>query len=216
MDPEKLTIGFARRAATYKRADLIFTDLERLVQLAGGKVQFIFAGKAHPRDQQGKELIHRIVQAARQISKDIPIVYLEEYNIDLGKMLTAGCDVWLNNPRRPREASGTSGMKAAVNGVLNFSVLDGWWIEGYHGGRTGWAIGPNADMVDMESYDDREDVEDFYQQLEHDVIPMYYEDRDQWIEKMKNSIALIAPYFNTHRMLREYAAYGYLTAPQFT
>lgn len=215
LDEKKLTIGFARRAATYKRADLIFSDIERLLEIAGGKVQFVFAGKAHPRDQQGKELIHRVIEGAKKVEKEIPIIYLEEYNIDVGKMLTAGCDVWLNNPRRPREASGTSGMKAAVNGVLNFSILDGWWIEGYNDGLTGWAIGPSADMADMESYDDSKDVDDLYDKLDKEVIPTYYDNREEWIEKMKNSISLIAPYFNTHRMLREYATYGYQTAPRF-
>lgn len=215
LDDQKLTIGFARRAATYKRADLIFSDLERLISIAGGKVQMIFSGKAHPRDQQGKELIHRVIQAARKIQQDIPVVYLADYSIEVSQHMTAGCDIWLNNPRRPREASGTSGMKAAVNGVLNFSILDGWWIEGYANGLTGWAIGPSADVADMESYDDSQDVEALYQILEQEIIPIFYNDKTRWIGMMKNSISLIAPYFNTHRMLREYAAYGYRTTPNY-
>ncbi|MBD3273805.1 MAG: alpha-glucan family phosphorylase, partial [Candidatus Marinimicrobia bacterium] len=168
-EKDKLTIGFARRAATYKRADLLFTDLERLTKIAGGKIQLVYSGKAHPRDHNGKELIQRVIQAGKKLGKEIPLVYLEEYNMDTGAMLTSGCDVWLNNPRRPREASGTSGMKAAVNGVLNFSILDGWWIEGYLEGKTGWAIGPNADIADMESYDDSKDVDDLYDKLENEV-----------------------------------------------
>lgn len=215
LDDQKLTIGFARRAATYKRADLIFSDIERLIKFARDKIQLVFAGKAHPRDQQGKELIHRVIQAAKTLQPDIPVVYLQDYSIAVGQRLTAGCDVWLNNPRRPREASGTSGMKAAVNGVLNFSILDGWWIEGYSEGRTGWAIGPNADVADMESYDDSQDVEALYQILEQEIIPLFYNDRHGWIGMMKNSISLIAPYFNTHRMLREYAAYGYQSTPNY-
>lgn len=215
MDPGKLTIGFARRAATYKRADLLFTDLERLLEIAGGKLQLLYAGKAHPRDDQGKTLIQRVVQAGKKLGADIPLVYLEEYNMDIGARLTAGCDVWLNNPRRPREASGTSGMKAAVNGVLNFSVLDGWWVEGYIPGRTGWSIGPSADLEDMESYDDSRDLEDLYQKLESEIIPTYYEDYSNWVSMMKESIALVGPYFNTNRMVREYAEYAYEILPQY-
>ncbi|MBD3276391.1 MAG: alpha-glucan family phosphorylase, partial [Candidatus Marinimicrobia bacterium] len=210
------TIGFARRAATYKRADLLFTDLERLTKIAGGKIQLVYSGKAHPRDHNGKELIQRVIQAGKKLGKEIPLVYLEEYNMDTGAMLTSGCDVWLNNPRRPREASGTSGMKAAVNGVLNFSILDGWWIEGYLEGKTGWAIGPNADIADMESYDDSKDVDDLYDKLENEVIPTYYDSPDEWIDMMKQSISFVAPYFNTHRMLREYATYGYRISPRYT
>ena len=215
-EKDKLTIGFARRAATYKRADLLFTDIERLIKIAGGKLQLVYSGKAHPRDHNGKELIHRVIQAGKKLGKDIPLIYLEEYNMDTGAMLTSGCDVWLNNPRRPREASGTSGMKAAVNGVLNFSILDGWWIEGYLEGKTGWAIGPNADIADMESYDDSKDVDDLYDKLEKEVIPTFYDTPDEWVNLMKQSISLIAPYFNTHRMLREYATYGYRISPQYS
>ncbi|MCF7804677.1 MAG: alpha-glucan family phosphorylase [Candidatus Marinimicrobia bacterium] len=204
-----LTVGFARRAATYKRADLLFTDIERLLEIGAGKIQFIYAGKAHPKDNAGKELIQRVVQGGKKLGKEIPVVYLEEYNMDIGAMLTSGCDVWLNNPQRPREASGTSGMKAASNGVLNFSILDGWWIEGHLEDKTGWAIGPRADMTDMEKYDESKDVEDLYRKLEEKVIPTYYEKPEKWVEMMKTSIALITPYFNTHRMLREYVEYGY-------
>jgi starch phosphorylase len=215
-EKDKLTIGFARRAATYKRADLLFTDLERLTKIAGGKIQLVYSGKAHPRDHNGKELIQRVIQAGKKLGKEIPLVYLEEYNMDTGAMLTSGCDVWLNNPRRPREASGTSGMKAAVNGVLNFSILDGWWIEGYLEGKTGWAIGPNADIADMESYDDSKDVDDLYDKLENEVIPTYYDSHEEWLEMMKQSISFVGPYFNTHRMLREYATYGYKISPHYT
>jgi len=213
--PDRLTFGFARRAATYKRADLLFTDVERLLKIAGGKLQLIYAGKAHPRDDEGKALIQRVISAGKKLGKEIPLIYLSEYNMEIGAMLTAGCDIWLNNPRRPLEASGTSGMKAAVNGVLNFSILDGWWIEGYIEGVTGWAIGPSADIADMKSYDENQDVEDLYQKLEKKILPLYYSDQSHWVEMMKHSIALIAPYFNTQRMLREYATYGYRISPSF-
>jgi len=215
LDPDVLTIGFARRAATYKRADLLFTDLERLLEIAGGKLQLLYAGKAHPRDDAGKELIQRVVKAGEKLGTDIPLVYLEEYNMDIGARLTAGCDVWLNNPRRPREASGTSGMKAAVNGGLNLSILDGWWVEGYVPDHTGWAIGPSADLEDLESYDDSHDIEDLYQKLESEILPTYYENPAKWVEMMKYSIALTGPYFNTNRMLREYAENAYDILPQY-
>ncbi|MFQ5865682.1 MAG: alpha-glucan family phosphorylase, partial [bacterium] len=142
MDLNRLTIGFARRAAAYKRADLLFHDLERLAKIAKGKVQFIFAGKAHPKDEPGKQLIQKVFNAIENLKGQVDIAYLENYDMNLGGVITAGVDVLLNNPQRPREASGTSGMKAAHNGVLNFSVLDGWWIEGCIEGVTGWAIGP--------------------------------------------------------------------------
>lgn len=209
LSPDVLTIGFARRAATYKRADLLFTNPERLLEIGADKLQFVYAGKAHPKDSPGKELIHRVVESGKKLGVKIPVIYLEGYNMNLGAMLTSGCDVWLNTPRRPREASGTSGMKAALNGVLNFSILDGWWIEGYVENQTGWAIGPPADMTDMETYDDRKDAEDLYNKLENELIPTYYDNRDKWIDMMRTTIALNTPYFNTHRMLREYSAYAY-------
>ncbi len=209
LSPDKLTIGFARRAATYKRADLLFSDIERLLKIGADKVQFVYSGKAHPKDKPGKELIHRVIEAGQKLDKQIPVIYLEGYDMNIGAMLTSGCDIWLNTPRRPREASGTSGMKAALNGVLNFSILDGWWIEGYVENQTGWAIGPPADMADMESYDDSQDAEDLYNKLENEILPTYYDNRDKWVDMMRTTVALNAPYFNTHRMLREYSAYAY-------
>lgn len=215
MDLERLTIGFARRATGYKRADLIFSNLERLAQISQNKVQFIFAGKAHPKDQEGKMVIKRIFEAKEKLKGKVDIVYLENYNMALGSIITAGVDLWLNNPRRPREASGTSGMKAAHNGVLNFSVLDGWWIEGCLEGITGWAIGPEPNEENLINYDDNLDVEDLYNKLENIVIPTYYEQRTQWIRMMKYAIALNASYFNTHRMIKEYALKAYNVYPLF-
>lgn len=163
LDPELLTIGFARRAATYKRGDLIFGDIERLLEIGGGKLQFIFGGKAHPKDNEGKEVIQRIIQQAERMRGKISLVYLENYNMDLASRFIPGVDLWLNNPMRPLEASGTSGMKAALNGVPNFSVLDGWWIEGHIEGVTGWAIGPPPSQVEQEGERAGKDLEDMYE-----------------------------------------------------
>ncbi|MCS7233247.1 MAG: alpha-glucan family phosphorylase [Synergistetes bacterium] len=210
LDPDILTIGAARRATGYKRLDLIFKDVKRLVEICAGKVQFIFAGKAHPKDEEGKKIIQKLIKMASELSGVVKIVFLENYNMELAALLTAGVDVWLNTPKRPLEACGTSGMKAAVNGVLNFSVLDGWWIEGCREGFTGWAIGPAPNEVDLLGYDESLDAESFYEKLEKEVITTYYRKRDRWVQMMKYSIALNGSYFNTHRMLREYVerAYG--------
>jgi len=205
-----LIIGFARRAATYKRADLLFSDIKRLIQIASGRVQFVFAGKAHPKDKPAQELIRRIFKAAVKLKKDIPIVYLENYDMELGQILTSGVDVWLNNPRRPREASGTSGMKAAMNGVPNFSVLDGWWIEGYKKDITGWSIGPEAKEKNMAGYDDNQDANDLYEKLEKEVIPTFYLDKKKWQKIMLGAIKYNGAYFNTHRMVNEYYQKGYM------
>ena len=215
MDLNRLMIGFARRAAAYKRADLIFSDLERLTQLGCEKIQIVFAGKAHPKDEEGKSVIKRVFDATRQLKGKIEIAYLENYGMHLGGLITAGVDIWLNNPQRPREASGTSGMKAALNGVMNFSVLDGWWIEGCVEGQTGWAIGPEPTEDNLTDYDERQDIDSLYDKLEKIIIPMFYEDRDAWIKMMKNTIALNAPYFNTHRMVKEYALRAYHVSPLF-
>ncbi len=211
MDPEILTIGFARRATSYKRADLIFRDLERLRKIGIGRLQLVFAGKAHPRDNEGKDLIRRIYSYTQKLAGDINIAYLPNYSMDSALKLVSGVDVWLNNPLRPLEASGTSGMKASHNGVLNFSVLDGWWIEGHIEGITGWAIGPApiSNSADHGS-SDKTDVNDLYDKLENVIIPMYYEDRDRWIVMMKNAIAKVAYYFNTHRMMRRYVTEAYI------
>ena len=212
LDPEVLTIGFARRATAYKRADLLFRDVERLQGIArrAGRFQLLFAGKAHPRDESGKELIRRIVRFGKELGGEIPVVYLENYDISLAKKMTSGVDVWLNTPLRPQEASGTSGMKATLNGVINFSVLDGWWIEGHREGITGWSIGPRPSAVPAGESSDRTDVEDLYRKLEEVVIPTYYRRRDEWIEIMLNGLSLNGSYFNTHRMMLQYVTSAYL------
>ncbi len=209
-DPEILTIGFARRATTYKRADLIFYDLNRLINITSrvGKIQLVFAGKAHPQDQPGKVLIQKIINISRQLSatENIKIVYLENYDMDLGKRLTSGVDLWLNTPRKPKEASGTSGMKAAHNGVPSFSVLDGWWVEGCIEGITGWSIGSAANV---ESIDENE-ADSLYKKLELHIIPIYYNKKSQWINIMRHCIAINASFFNTHRMVLQYVSNAYL------
>ena len=198
------TIGFARRVATYKRADLLLTDPERIVHLAEKfrGLQILFSGKAHPHDEPGKKLIEEIFEvAARLDSGALKIVYLENYEWRLGAMLTAGVDLWLNTPRRPFEASGTSGMKAALNGVPSLSVLDGWWVEGWIEGVTGWAI-PDSDTPEHE-------VASLYQQLESTILPLYYGNPEQWRNVMRSTIALNGSFFNTHRMLQEYISNAY-------
>lgn len=210
LNPDVLTIGFARRAATYKRADLVFTDLKRLIEVGGGKVQFIFSGKAHPHDEPGKDILQKINKIAKELGTTIPVVFIENYNMGPAKVITAGVDLWLNTPIRPREASGTSGMKCVHNGVMNFSVLDGWWIEGCIEDRTGWAIGPQPSENEMVDYDEAEDAVDLYKKLEEKIIPTYYSNRAKWISMMKFAIAVNASYFNTHRVVHEYCekAYG--------
>jgi len=212
LDSDILTIGFARRAATYKRADLIFTDLKRLVEIAKGKVQFIFSGKAHPHDEPGKDIIQRINRISEELGMELPVVFIENYNMGPAKFIVSGVDLWLNTPIRPREASGTSGMKCVHNGVMNFSVLDGWWIEGCIEDMTGWAIGPEPTENALVEYDEAEDATDLYGKLEQKIIPTYYHDRRKWINMMKAAIAINASYFNTHRVVREYCekAYGTL------
>jgi starch phosphorylase len=211
IDPEALTLGFARRATAYKRANLIFSDLERLRRLRKmGNLQLIFAGKAHPRDQEGKMLIREIYSYMTQLKDQIKIVYLENYNMDMAAVLTSGVDVWLNTPLPPMEASGTSGMKAAHNGVINFSALDGWWIEGCLEGVTGWSIGPNRGEVVSDDERRRMELEDLYGKLQFVIMPTFYEDKDQWISMMKKSISRIAYYFNSHRMMRRYVTEAYL------
>jgi glycogen phosphorylase len=210
MDPELLTIGFARRATAYKRADLIFSDLERLTKIGAGKIQLVYAGKAHPNDGPGKNMIEHIFAVKEKLKDTLKLVYLQNYDMELALKLVSGVDIWLNTPLRPREASGTSGMKAAHNGVLNFSVLDGWWIEGHIEGYTGWSIGPSPTETRLvENYDNR-DVEDLYDKLEKIIIPTFYGERRIWIRMMQNAIGKNAYYFNTHRMMRRYVTEAYI------
>jgi len=204
LNPKVLTLGFARRAATYKRADLMFTNPERLQQIAvqAGGLQILYAGKAHPQDGPGKALIQRVFESASHYSNDmLRIVYLENYAWDLGAMLTAGVDVWVNTPRRPYEASGTSGMKAALNGVPSLSILDGWWIEGCIEGVTGWAIEDGAN--------DDEEAQSLYHKLESAVVPCYLESPEKWARLMRTTIAYNGSYFNTDRMVRQYTRNAY-------
>ena len=199
IDRNRLTIGFARRFATYKRAGLVFSDVERLLALP---IQIVVAGKAHPADAQGKDVMQEIVGLARNRRAQGRIVFLENYDMGVARALVRGCDVWLNTPRRPLEASGTSGMKAAVNGVLNLSVLDGWWAEGYSP-DVGWAIDGTSDEADLEQ---------LYRLLEEQVVPTYTHNRERWIEMMKESIAELSPRFSMHRAVIEYVERYYLPA----
>jgi starch phosphorylase len=206
-----LTLGFARRATAYKRATLIFSDLERLRAVNKiGKLQFVFSGKAHPKDETGKEEIREIYRSKKQLENELKIVYLENYDMDIAAMLTSGVDVWLNTPLPPMEASGTSGMKAAHNGVVNFSVLDGWWIEGCVEGVTGWSIGPSPQEPVNEEERRKREIEDIYGKLRYLIVPQFYENRDEWITMMKKSIGRVAYYFNSDRMMRRYITEAYL------
>jgi len=211
MDDRDLTLGFARRAAAYKRADLLFHDLERLRAIAAkvGRFQVVFAGKAHPQDQVGKELIQRVFGAIASLKRDIKMTYVPNYDWNLAKLMTAGVDVWLNTPQPPLEASGTSGMKAAINGVPSLSILDGWWIEGRIEGVTGWAIGERCDTGNP--VDDRSacDAASLYEKLEQVIIPLYYRDRDRFIDVMRHAVALNGSFFNTQRMILQYVLKAY-------
>jgi len=211
MDYNILTLGFARRATGFKRPDLIFSDMEKLKRInRREKIQIIYAGKAHPRDESGKRLIEEIFGYIDRLKDEVKVAYLKNYDMDLAGKLVSGVDVWLNTPLPPLEASGTSGMKAAHNGVINFSVLDGWWIEGRVEGVTGWSIGPDPDeRLAMEEGRLRE-RDDLYNKLEYIIIPMFYQRRDEWIRMMENSIGKIAYYFNSHRMMRRYVTEAYL------
>lgn len=211
MSPDILTIGFARRATAYKRADLLFSDIDRLKKIVkAGGLQIIYAGKSHPNDHPGKELIKRIHGFIKDLKGTIDIVYLRNYNMDIALKLVSGVDVWLNTPLRPREASGTSGMKAAHNGVINFSVLDGWWIEGHIEDFTGWSIGPMPSEVTLTENLDTKDADDLYTKLEKIIIPMFYNERHTWIRMMQNAIGKNAYYFNSHRMMRRYVTEAYI------
>jgi starch phosphorylase len=216
LNPEVLTIGFARRFATYKRATLLFSDLDRLRRLLGHSerpVQFIFAGKAHPKDEPGKKFIQSVYQVSRMPEFENRILFLEDYDHYVGRRLYQGCDLWLNNPRRPLEASGTSGMKLPPSGGLNLSVLDGWWCEGYNG-KNGWAIGAEipetTEQLRDGKFEDEVDIASLFHILETQIVPLYYAKPDgrlplAWIQLMRESIRSVVPVFNTHRMVKEYA-----------
>jgi starch phosphorylase len=207
LDPSVFTIGFARRAATYKRADLVFSDLDRLRAIARdvGPLQFIFAGKAHPHDDPGKALIERVFQAQELLSDTIPVVYLEEHDMALGRFLCSGVDLWLNNPQKPQEASGTSGMKAAINGVPSFSVLDGWWPEGWVEGVTGWAIGESISEASDWDYE----AGQLYEKLQQVIVPLYYNTPDEYARIMRSTLAINGSYFTAQRMIEQYVANAY-------
>jgi starch phosphorylase len=210
MDPEVLTLGFARRATAYKRADLLFHDLQRLRAVSSrvGRLQVVYAGKAHPRDQEGKEVIQHVFQAKDALAGQVEVAYLENYDMALGQWITSGVDVWLNTPEPPQEASGTSGMKAALNGVPSLSILDGWWIEGCIEGVTGWAIGQDSPSG-RAPRDRSSDAASLYDKLEKVVIPLFYGDRDRFIDVMRHAIALNGSFFNTQRMILQYVLKAY-------
>lgn len=207
MDEQTLTIGFARRATPYKRNDLVFADMDRLRHISkhAGRLQLVFAGKAHPRDEGGKDLIRRVMAAAQELKGQIRIAYLPDYDMEMARQLVSGTDLWLNTPRRPMEASGTSGMKAAHNGVPSLSILDGWWIEGCIEGITGWSIG----TAGPDSGSDAHDAQELYDKLEGTIVPLYYHNRSRWIDMMRHVIALNASFFNTHRMVQQYVLSAY-------
>ena len=209
MDLETFTIGFARRATAYKRPNLIFTELDRLQQVSRMPIQLVFAGKAHPNDHQGKDIIRRIFAAGQALQGKVKLVYIPNYDMEIGRLITSGVDIWLNTPEPPMEASGTSGMKAALNGVPSLSILDGWWIEGCIEGITGWAIGaPVTDPPAPQS--SRQDAESLYGKLEKTILPLFYEQRDDYISVMAHAIALNGSFFNTQRMVQQYVLRGYL------
>lgn len=210
LSEQTLTIGFARRATTYKRPDLLFADLERLKDIARrvGKFQVLYGGKAHPRDEGGKEMIRRVFQAAQALQDAIPVIYLENYDMGLAKLLCAGVDLWLNTPLRPQEASGTSGMKAALNGIPSLSILDGWWVEGHIEHVTGWAIG---DEVGAEG-DYAAEAASLYDKLERLVLPLYYGKPEAYTKVRRSAIALNGSFFNTQRMVSQYVTNAYFPA----
>ncbi|HZW09449.1 MAG TPA: alpha-glucan family phosphorylase [Phycisphaerales bacterium] len=213
LDPQAFTIVFARRMTDYKRPALVFSDTARLVQMARkiGPVQLIFAGKAHPHDGRGRDIIQQVHRAGAELGRTVPVVYIPGYDIALAKKLVAGADLWLNNPRPPLEASGTSGMKAALNGVPSLSTLDGWWAEACVEGVTGWAIGAAGDDCRRERTEEQDSrhAESLYRKLEAAVLPLYYQDRAGWLGVMRGSIAINGSYFTTERMMREYAVMAY-------
>jgi starch phosphorylase len=205
-DPEVFTIGFARRATPYKRPDLLFHDLDclRRIHREVGPFQIVYAGKAHPNDGGGKDMIRRIFAAKAQLQDQIRVAYLPDYGIRICQMMVAGADLWLNTPEPPLEASGTSGMKAAINGVPSLSVLDGWWLEGWIEGTTGWAIGRVSERLDR-----ARDAGALYDKLEYIILPLYYRQRDNFVDVMRHCIALNGSFFNTDRMMHQYVVKAY-------
>jgi starch phosphorylase len=210
MDYETLTIGYARRMTAYKRADLLFTDTDRLKNIGTGKIQIVYSGKAHPKDTEGKKVIEKIFSLIQKLKGKVKIAFIKNYNMETALKIISGVDVWLNTPLKPLEASGTSGMKAAHNGVVNFSVLDGWWIEGHIEGFTGWSIGSAPAQIGPENNINKIDANDLYEKLENAIIPTYYQDRKTWIRMMQNAIGKNAYYFNSHRMMRRYVTEAYI------
>src|SRR5262249_24871637 len=211
LDPDVFTVGFARRATGYKRADLILSDLDRLREIAknAGKFQIVFAGKAHPNDGGGKELIKKIFRPKKALKKAVQVVFLDNYNMEVGGKITTGVDLWLNTPQFPLEASGTSGMKAALNGVPSLSILDGWWVEGHIEGVTGWAIGQLRQSGDV-STDNAGEAESLYYKLENVILPLFYNEREKYLEVMLHAIAINGSFFNTQRMVQQYVTDAYL------
>jgi starch phosphorylase len=212
-DADVFTLGFARRATGYKRADLILADLDRLRQIAknAGAFQIIYAGKAHPNDGGGKDIIRHIFQAKKALRKAVPIVFLDDYNLDLGGKITSGVDLWLNTPQFPLEASGTSGMKAALNGVPSLSILDGWWVEGHIEGVTGWSIGESRRVASVGvATDNAAEAESLYSKLEGVILPLYYAERSRFLGIMQHAIAINGSFFNTQRMVQQYITDAYL------
>jgi starch phosphorylase len=209
LEPAAFTIGFGRRATAYKRATLLLRHPERLAAIAAaqGAIQILYAGKAHPRDEEGKRLITEIRRVAGASSGRVRILYLEDYDLALAKLMVAGVDLWLNTPRPPLEASGTSGMKAAINGVPSFSALDGWWLEGHIEGVTGWAIG--SDHGAAEGTDDERDAQALYDKLGQVIVPLFYRDPGEYLDIMRHAIGITGSFFNTHRMLQQYVAHAY-------
>jgi starch phosphorylase len=206
LDEKVLTIGFARRAALYKRAELLFSDVDRLRRIARevGPLQIVYGGKAHPRDMGAKDAIRRVFAAAKKLGTDIKFVYVENYDLSWGHLLTSGVDLWLNTPRYPEEASGTSGMKAALNGVPSFSIRDGWWVEGHIEGVTGWSIGDEVPTGSSAA-----EAADLYNKLETSIVPLYYGRPQDFTRVMRWAIALNGSFFNTQRMVAQYVANAY-------
>jgi glycogen phosphorylase len=211
LDPEAFTIGFARRATGYKRADLILSDLDRLREIAKnvGEFQIIYAGKAHPRDSTGKDILRHIFKVKKALKKAVNIVFLDNYDMELGGKITAGTDLWLNTPQYPLEASGTSGMKAALNGVPSLSILDGWWVEGHIEGVTGWSIGEPRRGGPEQLSNSAQDAEALYDKLQRTILPMYYVERGRYIDVMQHAIAINGSFFNTQRMVQQYITDAY-------